>query len=138
MPVKYAVEMTAIAERVYRRIYDDAQECLRIEDTSNSRVKLLRIVDDALDNLIPHDPFSPDRALSGFLSNTFRIKKGRLRICYIGSSQKRRITILYISDTPRKLGDVHDPYAVFTSLVMSGKFDEAFDALGVRRPNRRK
>ena len=135
MSGKYTVELTATAESVYRRIYEEAQACIKVGDISNSKVTLLRMIDDALDNLIPHDPFDPARALSGPLSNIFRIKKGRTRICYIGSSRQRKIVVLYISDTPRKQGDVHDPYAIFTRLVISGKFDEVFDKLGVRRPD---
>ena len=84
MSGKYTVELTATAESVYRRIYEEAQACIKVGDISNSKVTLLRMIDDALDNLIPHDPFDPARALSGPLSNIFRIKKGRTRICYIG------------------------------------------------------
>ena len=69
-------------------------------------------------------------------SNICRVKKGRIRICHAGSSQQHRIVILYISDTPRKAGDVHNPYAVLTRLVLSGKFDEVLASLGVRRQRR--
>ncbi len=83
-------------------------------------------MDEVLDKLIPHDPFVPERGLAGFLSGIYRIKKGRLRICYIGDSKTRKITVLYISDSPRKQGDANDPYRVLTKLVKSGKFDDLF------------
>ena len=94
-------------------------------------------MDDVLDRLIPHDPFAPERALSGVLSGIFRIKKGRLRICYIGASSTRRIVVLYISETLRKQGDVHDPYKVLTQLVKSGRFNQILDDIGPRNPLKR-
>lgn len=74
-------------------------------------------------------------ALTGNLSNMFRIKKGRHRICWIASSQLRRICILYISESLRKDGDVNDPYKIFAQAVMSGQFNDMFAQLGVRMPN---
>jgi mRNA-degrading endonuclease RelE of RelBE toxin-antitoxin system len=133
---KYRVELTATAERVYRRIFDDANACLAAGDESNSKVKQFRMVDEMLDKVIPHDPFAPERALSGPLSGIVRVKKARLRICYAASSKQRTIVVLYISDTPRKAGDANDPYAILTKLVMSGKYDSVFDRLGVRSSNR--
>jgi hypothetical protein len=130
----YAVELTKTAQVTYERIYDEAQACLDKGDESNSKVKLLRMVDEAIDTLIPHDPFNSERALQGPLSNIFRVSKGRTRICYIGSSKLNKLFVLYISDTPRKSGDVHDPYAIFTRLVLSGKFDAVFSGLGIRVP----
>lgn len=96
---------------------------------------MLKMVDGVLDR-IPHDPINKRYALSGPLANIFRMKKGRLRICWLASSQKREVTVLFISETLRKEGDVRDPYKVFTDLVMSGRFDEVFDRLGVKRPTR--
>jgi len=134
MAAQYAVELTKTAQATYERIYGDAHACLDKGDESNSKVKLLRAVDEAIDTIIPHDPFNPGRALQGPLSNIFRVSKGRTRICYTGSSRLKKISILYISDTPRKAGDVHDPYAIFTRLVLSGKFDDVFSGLGIRMP----
>src|SRR6266478_7819818 len=71
MAAHYAVELTKTAQATYERIYGDAQACLDKGDESNSKVKLLRVVDEAIDILIPHDPFNPGRALQGPLSNIF-------------------------------------------------------------------
>ncbi len=60
-----------------------------------------------------------------------------MRICYIGSSRTARITVLYISETPRKDGDKRDPYVVFTKLVASGEYDEIFEKTGMRKPPRK-
>ena len=133
---QYTVELTPSAERVYSKLYEEAQACIESGDRSNSKVTRFNMVEEALDKIIPHDPFAPDRSLSGPLSGIFRVKKGRLRICYVGSSAHKRIIILYISDTPRKAGDANDPYALFTKLVASGKYDEFFGKLGIRRPAR--
>ena len=136
MALGYSVELTQTAEETYRRLYEEAQACIRTGDVSNSRVTAWKMVDEAIDKIIPHDPFNPERALKGPLTNIFRAAKGRIRICYVASSKLKRIVILYISDTPRKEGDVRDPYSIFTRLVLSGKFDEVFARLGVRKPPR--
>ncbi len=114
-------------------MYKDAQACIKRGDEGNSKVKQLRIVDEVLDKLIPHDPFAPERGLSGLLSGIYRIKKGCLRICCAGNSKSHKITVLYISDTPRKQGDSNDPYRVLTKLVKSGKFDSLMDDLGIKK-----
>ncbi|HEY6393658.1 MAG TPA: type II toxin-antitoxin system YhaV family toxin [Bryobacteraceae bacterium] len=134
MAVSYTVELTKTAEKVYERLFNDAQACLAAGDVSNSKVTLFNMIEEALDKIIPYDPFAPERSLSGSLSGAFRVKKGRFRICYAGSSDQKRIVVLYISDSPRKAGDTNDPYAIFTKLVTSGKFDDVFRKLGVRRP----
>ena len=130
----YRLTLSTIAEAAYIKIAKEAVGPLERGEVGHAAVKRLRIVDECLDTIIPHSPFATDRALVGNLSNIFRVKKGRTRICYIASSAEFEIIVLYISETPRKEGDRHDPYAIFSSLVMSGKFDGIFDALGVRRP----
>jgi mRNA-degrading endonuclease RelE of RelBE toxin-antitoxin system len=134
MAEAYEVELTETAEQTYNRVFTDAQECIRAGDLSNSKVTLLKQVDEVIDKIIPHDPCSPQRGLRGPLSNIFRISKGRMRICYVVSSQAKKIVVLYISDTPRKSGDASDPYSIFTRMVLSGKFDEVFARLGIRHP----
>jgi len=135
MEPSYPVDLTDTAKAAYVRIYMDAQHQIKKGDESGARVKLLRMVDECLDKIIPHDPFCPKRALSGALSSIYRVKKGRLRICYIASSLRQRIIVLFIAETPRKEGDKNDPYAVFTNLVLSGQFDNVLAKLGVRRPS---
>lgn len=133
---EYEVLLTKTAEKTYRKLSETAARCIEAGDESNENVTKFRMIDEAIDKIIPHEPFSRDRALSGLLSNIFRVKKGRFRICYTGSSEQRRIVILYISETLRKEGAKSDPYSVFARLVLSGEFDDIFDDLGVRRPIR--
>jgi mRNA-degrading endonuclease RelE of RelBE toxin-antitoxin system len=136
MPSPYEVELTATAEATFSKLYLDAQECIESGDETNFKVKLYRMVEELLTKIIPQDPFSPSRALSGSLSNFFRVKKGRIRVCYVGSSKKKKIYVLYISETLRKDGDKNDPYAIFTRLARSGKFDDAIAKLGLKSPGR--
>jgi mRNA-degrading endonuclease RelE of RelBE toxin-antitoxin system len=133
----YSIELTDQARSVYERMYAEHERCIAAGDETNSKVTQFRMIEEILEKIIPHDPFNPDRALAGKLSNMFRVKKGRIRVSYIGSSKKRHLVVLYISDTPRKEGDVSDPYVILTNLIVSGKFDQFFDALGVRKPVRK-
>jgi mRNA-degrading endonuclease RelE of RelBE toxin-antitoxin system len=85
----YKIELTATAEQSYERVYSEAKPHLDSGETSHRKVKLLRFIDECIDKIIPYDPFNAKRALVGALSNVFRVKKGRIRICYIGSSRDR-------------------------------------------------
>ena len=134
MADEHTVELTPTAEKVYHRAFDEAQQCIARGDATNAKVKHFRIIQEALEKVIPNDPFNPKRALSGSLSNIFRVKKGRTRICYVGSSQKKKIVVLYIADTPRKAGDRNDPYAVLGRVLRSGDLDSFFDTLGIPTP----
>lgn len=137
MSTEYTVVLSGVAQEAYTRIFEEAQPALRSGNTSNAKVKLLRIVDECLDKLIPHDPLQRSRTLAGGLSSIYRVKKGRLRICYVVSHSERQIIVLYISESVRKDGDKHDPYKVFTHLVMSGEFDSLFEKIGLKKPERR-
>ena len=130
----YKVELTAGAKAVYIRMHREHAKCVAAGDTGNSKTTAFRMIEEILDKIIPHDPFSPDRALAGKLSNMFRVKKCRIRVAYIVSSKKRRIVVLFISDTLRKEGDVQDPYEILTKLITSGQFDTFFGELGVKNP----
>lgn len=133
---EYEVQLSQIAESTYVRMHKEAQECVERGDSTNSKVTQFKMVEEALDRIIPQDPFAPERSLSGALSGIYRIKKGRMRICYVGSSNEKVIRIVYISDTPRKDGDSNDPYKILTRWIKSGN-DELLDKLGVTPPLRR-
>ncbi len=132
----YSIELASQADHTYSEISRKAWPHLRAGNSSNAHVKRFRIVRELLKKIIPHDPFNPARALSGELRGIFRVKKGRMRVAYIGSFEARRITVVFISDKPRKEGDKHDPYALLAKLVKEGKFDEFFRDLELRPPRR--
>ena len=129
----YDVELVDSAEAVYKDLWRKAEKAKARNNPTNQHVTNLAAVDQAFE-AIAKDPIHIRYALSGKLSNIFRIKKGRTRICWIVSSRQRKVQILFISTTPRKAGDVKDPYELFTKLVMSGQYDEVFKQLGVSQP----
>src|SRR5262249_17032526 len=81
---------------------------------------------------LPNHPLNKVYALSGDLSNIFRVKKGGYRICWIASSKLRRICILYIPSKVRKECNINDAYKIVGHGVMSGQFNDIFAKFGVR------
>ena len=132
----YEVVMTKTAENVYVEMYKRAKQAEEHGDFNSSHCAAFAMVRDAVKNFIPQNPIDRRYALSGDLSNIFRIRKGRMRICWIASSKQRKVCILFISETPRKAGDVHDPYVLFASMVMSGQYNHLFELLGVKPPSK--
>lgn len=135
----YTIEMTASAEAVYKDFYKKAKLAEELKHPESEHCTTFRMLQEAIKNLIPRDPLNRDYALRGTLSNIYRLRKGRMRIMWIASSEQRRICVLFISETLRKEGDANDPYKKFTKLLVSGEFNEALKELGVRAlPVRRK
>ena len=132
----YDVRLSATAEAAYENFYDLAEAAKLRGDLSNQHITTLRMIDEVLEKIIPRDPFNKKYALQGDLAKIFRYWKGRLRICWMGSSTRRRIYVIFISETLRKEGDVTDPYVLLGRLVKSGQFDSIFDELGMQRPER--
>jgi mRNA-degrading endonuclease RelE of RelBE toxin-antitoxin system len=137
-PLPYTVEMTASAESVYADLYRKAKAAEAGGHAGNAHSTTFNMVREAIKTIIPNDPLNKRYALRGKLSNIFRLRKGRLRICWIASSQMRRICILFIAQTLRKEGDANDPYVIFQSLLESGIFDEAMRKLSVKMPHARR
>src|ERR1035438_95544 len=125
--------MTATAERVYVDLYRKCKTAENLGHPESIHCKVFRIVEEAVKKIIPHDPLNKTHALRGNLSNIFRLRKRRMRIMWIASSAKRRVCILFISETVRKQGDKNDPCEVFEDLLDSGAFDQALKELGVKR-----
>ena len=126
------IQLADPAEAVYKELLRLANEAEVRSDPTNNHCTTLRMVDEVLDKIIPHNPIDRPNALAGNLSNIYRYGKGRIRIFWIASSQKRKVYVLHISDTPRKEGNAYDPYEVFGRMVLSGRFNALFDDLGVR------
>lgn len=128
----YEVDMTETAIAAYQALYRHAKAAEKRGDYTNSHITTFEMVRDAVTRVIPSDPFNKKHALRGELSNIFRLRKGRMRICWIASSKLRRVCIMFISETLRKEGDASDPNVILQSLVDSGKFDAIFNQFGVR------
>ncbi len=129
----YEVDMTATAEEVYKNLARAAKSAEREGNYTSSHCTTFNMVKEAVSRIIPNDPINKKNALRGDLSNIFRLRKGRLRICWIASSQMRRVCILYIAETLRKEGDSNDPYVIFQGMLESGLFDHVMSDYGVRR-----
>jgi mRNA-degrading endonuclease RelE of RelBE toxin-antitoxin system len=132
-PFPYTVEMTATAERVYTDLYRKCKTAESLGHPESIHCKMFHIVEEAVKKIIPHDPLNKTHALRGNLSNIFRLRKGRMRVMWIASSARRRVCVLFISETLRKEGDKSDPYEIFEDLLDSGAFDQALKELGVKR-----
>lgn len=132
----YGVTLSTAAETAYERFYRRAAEAHKRGDIANAHYTALKTIDEVIENMIPRNPFDRRYALRGNLSGVFRIKKGRLRICWTGNSSKREVCILFISETLRKDGDANDPYEVFTKLLLKGDYDAVFTSLGLPPPSK--
>jgi mRNA-degrading endonuclease RelE of RelBE toxin-antitoxin system len=130
----YEVLLTATAEAAYSKYFEAAQRAISRGDLTNAHCTTLRQIDDALENMIPHDPLNARYALAGDLRPIFRLRKGRLRICWIGSADQRRVYVLFIAETLRKAGDVNDPYKILTKMVKNGTYNQFFKQLGITPP----
>ena len=128
----YEVDMTASAEAVYVSMARAAKAAEAAGDYASAHCTAFNMVRDAVKRIIPHDPLNKKYALRGDLANIFRLRKGRMRICWIASSRLGRVCILFISETLRKEGDVNDPYVIFQSLLDSGVFDQIIAKYGLR------
>jgi mRNA-degrading endonuclease RelE of RelBE toxin-antitoxin system len=133
----YEVEMVPSAEAVYKKLYQNMKDAEARGEESSSHHTTFRMVQDAIKTIIPRNPIDRSYGLSGPLSKYFRIKKGRMRICWAANSATRKVTILFISETMRKEGDVNDPYNIFTKLAMSGEFQKFLGpSWGIPQPPR--
>ncbi len=128
------IDMTASAEAVYSDLARKAREAEKSGNYASAHCTTFNMVRDAITRVIANDPHNRKYALRGSLSNIFRVKKGRLRICWISSSKLNRVCILFIAETLRKEGDASDPYVIFQNLIDSGRFDRVFEQFGVRMP----
>src|SRR5271157_5394096 len=93
----YTVEMTASAEAVYADLYRKAKAAEASGHSGSAHATTFNMVREAIKTIIPNDPLNKRYALRGKLSNIFRLRKGRLRICWIASSRMRRVCILFIA-----------------------------------------
>lgn len=128
----YDVDMTASAEAVYMALARQAKSAEASGDYANAHCTTFNMVREAVKTIIPTDPLNKKYALRGELSNIFRLRKGRMRICWIASSHLRRVCILLISETLRKEGDANDPYVIFQRMMDAGAFDHVIQKYGVR------
>jgi mRNA-degrading endonuclease RelE of RelBE toxin-antitoxin system len=124
----YLIEMVPSAEAVYRKLHQNMHDAEARGEKSSSHHTTFRMIQEVIKTIIPRNPIDRSYGLSGPLSKYFRIKKGRMRICWAANSATRKVTILFISETMRKEGDASDPYNIFTKRVMSGEFQKFLES----------
>ena len=132
LQLPYEVDMTASAEAVYVDMARKAKSAEAAGNYASAHCTAFNMVKEAIKQIIPYDPLNKKYALRGDLSNIFRLRKGRMRICWIASSRMGRVCVLFISETLRKEGDANDPYIIFQNLLASGVFDQVIAKYGVR------
>jgi mRNA-degrading endonuclease RelE of RelBE toxin-antitoxin system len=128
--------LSEAAEAVYERFYKRAAEARDRGEVTSYHYTALNMIDEVLEQIIPRDPFNKRYALQGNLSGIFRMQKGRLRIAWVGNSEKREVCVIFISETLRKEGDSKDPYKLLTAMLLSGECDEVFVGLGLPPPSK--
>lgn len=132
LSVPFQVDMTETAASIYQSLYRKSKDAELRNDYTSTHCTTFEMVRDVIKRVIPNDPLNKKYALRGELSNLFRIRKGRMRICWIASSRLHRVCILFISETLRKESDVNDPYVILQNLVDAGTFDAIFSEFGMR------
>src|SRR6267142_6452839 len=111
-----------------------AREAELRRDETHPHYQAFSTLREAIQNIVSNSPRDKRHALAGDLSSIYRMKAGKVSICWLTSSEHHRITILFISESSRRNGDVKDPYSFFAGMVMSGRIDGVFEKLGIRGP----
>jgi hypothetical protein len=121
---KWIVKLTPSAESAYSKAFGDSKD----EKTKRA----MGVLDGLIDQLKEGHLMTSDHTLRGPLSWIYQAGKDRTRIFYALSHPT--VTIFHISHVLGGDGSYSDPYPIFASLVMSGRYDQVFEYLGVRRP----
>lgn len=125
MNKKWIVKLTPTAELAYSKVFGD-----NLDDKSK-RAK--GVLDGLIDQLKAGNLMTQDHTLRGPCSWIYQAGKDRTRIFYAITSPT--VTIFHISYAAiGGDGAYCDPYPIFASLVMSGKYEQVFEYLGVVRP----
>jgi hypothetical protein len=128
---KYNVELTRSAGETYQRISESAMKCIEGGDAANSKVALLRTVDDLIGSVIPEGPYEKGRSLAGSLLNIYWVSRGRLRVFYKASPTKPLvIVVLSISESPRKEAHPRHAEALLAEMMLSGQLDHLLSPMG--------
>jgi hypothetical protein len=130
---QYTVELTDTASETYQRLSESATRCIDGGDAANSKVSILRAVDQLIQNVIPQAPIERGKCLAGPFLNIYWVSRERLRIYYRASPTKPRvIVVLYISDSPRKETHRQHVDALFAQMMVSGQLDHLFSTFGLK------
>ena len=135
-PQPFAVRCSPYALDYVRRLQEAAFDKQGKEKTGSEQLTAYQTVRACLTGLIPNHALNNRLALGvrgGVrLAGIYRAHAGRLRVCWIASSQLRRAIVLVIGR--RKEGDRNDVYADLERLLRGGFLDAYFAELGQQNP----
>ncbi|HZS09221.1 MAG TPA: hypothetical protein VFD58_30585 [Blastocatellia bacterium] len=135
MSGNYRIEFSSGAERVYNKLFDEAQACLTVGRAKDRKVTLFRVAEELIFTTIASNPFDAGIALPGYLSQLFRINKSGICVVYLGLPEFSRITIQYILSKQSRDCHTSDPYSSLMRLARNGKIEEFLNIIGVQAPN---
>jgi hypothetical protein len=130
----YRIEFSTSAERVYQKLYEEAQASIENSDDDDIKVALFETADDLIYNVIASDPFNPQWALPGRLSHFYRVMRGVLCIVYVGVPEFSQICIIAIQRKNHQDYHSKDSYAALIRMIRSGKADQFFKLMGMQTP----
>jgi len=94
--------------------------------------KLLKVLQRAIEESIPNDPFSKKFELKGNLSDYQRVKWAgicdRYRLFFKVDTDKKSIVVLWLG-YPRNEGGKNDCYRIFGKMVKKGDFPSSIEQL---------
>lgn len=129
-PAPYDVLLSDHASEVYTNLHRAMVEAEKRGENNSSHHTVFRMIQEMVKVFIPRNPIDPKHGMRGALSNYFRVKKGRHRVCWAANSKTRKVCILFISETLRKDGDKNDPYVLFERMLKSGQYDHLLKKIG--------
>jgi hypothetical protein len=118
---KYRVELAGPAVSMYT--YLSAHSGTK----DSTEIKLLHLLDEIIDEVMPFRPFDSGTELGGRLAGVYWISQDTLHIFYGASPKPRTVVILSIWDGPNSEAHLRQADILCTQMVFSGKFRELLD-----------
>jgi hypothetical protein len=113
---KYKVELAAPAVSMYAYLSSHSGP------NDSAGTKLLNILDQIIDEVMPFRPFDSGTELGGSLAGVYWISQDTLHIFYGVSPKPRTVVILSIWDGPNSEAHTRQADILCTQMVLSGEF----------------
>ena len=123
----YSVELTKVAEDDYDQLQARAQHFLDSAGERHPAVRTFKVVQNAIDNILPLNPCNPNRALAGTLSFLYLLPLGRVSLSYVVNEAKPAVIVLTISRAVKN-DAVRD---WLTTGIESGELGPVLESLGI-------
>jgi hypothetical protein len=115
---KYRVELAAPAVRMYK--YLSAHSGAK----DNTETKLLNILDEIINDVMPFQPFDSGTELGGCLAGVYWISQDTLHVFYQASPKPQTVVIISIWDGPDSDAHVRQADILCTQMFLSGRFPQ--------------